>query len=126
MNYSSTSEFDKELKKLTKDWRSLPKDLELVIKTLPLLYVLQGDESETTLQLRHEQFFRTKRATILKTTDDGKEVVKMRLDCVSLGSKDIIRLVFVFDRDAHTITFIELYAKNKKENEDQARIKKYL
>jgi hypothetical protein len=126
MNYNSTPEFDKELKKLTKDWRSLPKDLELVKKTLPLLYVLQSDESATALQLRHVQFFRTKRATILKTTDDGKEVVKMRLDCMSLGNKDMVRLVFVCVQDAHTITFIELYAKNKKENEDQARIKKYL
>lgn len=126
MNYNSTPEFDKELKKLAKDWRSLPKDLELVKKTLPLLYVLQGDESEAVLQLRHEQFFSTKRATILRATDDGKELVKMRLDCVSLGNKDMVRLVFVCVRDALTITFIELYAKNKKENEDQMRIKRCL
>jgi mRNA-degrading endonuclease RelE of RelBE toxin-antitoxin system len=128
MNYNFTPEFSKELKKLAKDWRSLPSDLELAKKALPLLYVLQGDEPEAALQLRREQFFLTKRATILTKTDDGKEVVKMRLDCASLGNKDMVRIVFVAIRDLGNITFIELYAKNSKnkDREDQARIKRYL
>ena len=128
MNYNFTPEFNKELKKLAKDWRSLPEDIELAKKALPLLYLRQGDEPEDALQLRHDQFFLTKRATILKKTDDGKEVVKMRLDCRSLGTKDIVRVIFIAIRYSDNIRFVELYAKNSKnkDREDQARIKRYL
>jgi hypothetical protein len=128
MNFSTTPEFDKELKAFTKKWRSLPNDFVPVRQTLPLLYKCLDGEPETALQLRREQFFNTKRASILTTTTDGKEVVKMRLDCASLGSKDILRLIFVCVRDVDTITFIELYAKNdkNKEREDQSRIQRYI
>lgn len=126
MNFSSTPEFNRELKTLSKKWRSLPNDIEVAKKTLPLMYQLQNNETPDVLQMRRDGFFNNKRATVLQTTDDGKEVVKMRLDCVSLGSKDIVRLVFVCVKSADTIMFVEIYAKNIKQREDQSRIKKYL
>jgi len=126
MNYSTSSEFDRELKTLSKKWRSLPKDLITVKKTLPLLYIIQPDETEESLRLRRDQFFNNKRATIIRTTKDGIEIVKMRLDCASLNNKDILRLIFVFANYGETIEFIELYSKNDKQREDQSRIKKYL
>ncbi|HEV7951759.1 MAG TPA: hypothetical protein VGO98_00060 [Candidatus Saccharimonadales bacterium] len=125
MNFSSTPEFDKELKTLKKKWRSLPDDIDLVKKALPLLYKLQDDESGVELQLRRDQFFNNKRAAILQSTD-GKEVVKMRLDCASLGNKDAARLVFICIKSEDTITFTELYSKSDKNREDTARIKKYI
>jgi hypothetical protein len=126
MNYSTSSEFDRELKTLSKKWRSLPNDFKSVKKSLPLLYTIQPDETDENLRMRRDQFFNNKRATILHTTKDGIEIVKMRLDCASLGNKDMLRLVFVYIMQGDTITFIELYSKNDKQREDQVRIKKYL
>jgi hypothetical protein len=126
MNYSTSSEFDRELKTLSKKWRSLPNDFKPVKKSLPLLYTIQPDETDENLRMRRDQFFNNKRATILHTTKDGIEIVKMRLDCASLGNKDMLRLVFVYIMQGDTITFIELYSKNDKQREDQVRIKKYL
>lgn len=126
MNYSTSSEFDRELKTFSKRWRSLPNDFVPVKRSLPLLYAIQPNETEESLRLRRDQFFNNKRATILYTTKDGTEIVKMRLDCVSLGNKDILRLVFVYAKYGETIEFIELYSKNDKKREDQSRINAYL
>jgi len=125
MNYSASSEFDSELKALSKKWRSLPNDFIPVKKSLPLLYAVQADETEENLRARRAQFFNNKRATILHTNEAGIEIVKMRLDCASLGNKDILRLVFVYAREGNAIKFIELYSKNDKSREDLNRIKKY-
>jgi hypothetical protein len=126
MNYSTSSEFDRELKALSKKWRSLPNDFIPVKKSLPLLYATQPDETEENLRMRRDQFFNNKRATLLHTTEAGIEIVKMRLDCASLGNKDILRLVFVYAKYGETIEFIELYSKNDRQREDQSRIKRYL
>lgn len=125
MNFSTTAEFDSELKKLSKKWRSLKTDFGPIYKTLPLLYSLQGGEKDDDLQFRRDGFLNNKRATILRT-DNVAEVVKVRLDCASLGGKDILRLVFVYIKNVETITFVELYSKNDKQREDQSRIKKYI
>ena len=126
MNYSSAPEFDRELKTFAKKWRSLPRDLEVVKKTLPLLFEQQVDEAPDALQTRRDGFFNNRRAAILSAHDNDTEVVKMRLDCVSLGSKDIIRLVFVCVQSKGSLTFIELYSKNDKQREDTTRIRRYV
>ncbi len=126
MNYNTSSEFDRELKKFTKNWPSLRTDFNPVRKTLPLLYELQENEVEADLKLRRDNFFNNKKAAILKTVENKVEVVKMRLDCASLGNKNLLRFVFVYVKINQTITFIELYSKNDKQREDQSRIKKYL
>lgn len=64
-------------------------------------------------------FFSGKHVAVLKTTSRG-EAIKMRLNVADLGRNDKVRAVFVA-----TIKFVELYAKNDKEREDSARIKKY-
>lgn len=45
--------------------------------------------------------------------------------CASLkgkGSRSGIRLIYAFIEDACSVVFIEIYHKNRKENEDKARI----
>lgn len=123
MNYSQTSEFERELKAFAKKWRSIPDDLKKVQVLIENLYIKQ---KEVDLEAYREGIFNNKRAAILQVTDDGREVVKMRLDCASLGSKDILRLIFVYVKQGDTVTFIELYAKNDKSREDVRRISKYL
>jgi hypothetical protein len=77
MNFKQTPEFKKDLKRLSKKWRSLPSDVEAVYPQIEDLY----GESEGVAEFR-VAFFNGKRATVLYT-NGGVEVVKMRLDCVS-------------------------------------------
>ncbi len=124
MNFEQAKEFQRELKALAKKWRSLPNDLLDAQKQITDLYIGQGDDDKL-LEYR-AAFFNGKRATILTTTPQGKEVVKMRLDCESLGTSDKLRIVFIAIRSDNSIIFIELFAKNQKTREDTQRIKKYL
>ncbi len=128
MIFSTAPEFDRELKNFTKKWRSLKTDFDSVYKTLPRLYEIQPKETVDELKQRRLEFFNNKRATILNDAVAGKELVKMRLDCASLGDKDMLRLVFVFVyiKIAGEIKFIEIFSKNEKSREDIRRIQKYL
>ena len=119
MNFEQTPEFQKDLKRLTKKWRSLPDDIEAAQRDLTPLYVEQ--EGVDIKRLR-ETFFNGKRATILQTAA-GCEVVKMRLDVAALASNSKVRLVFIAVANTQCITFIELYAKNDKDREDAVRIR---
>lgn len=118
MNFEQTPEFQKDLKRLAKKWRSLQQDIKAAQRDLTPLYVAQ--EGIDTKRLR-ETFFNGKRATILQSAE-GYEVVKMRLDVAALNSNSKVRLVFVAVVTENRIVFIELYAKSEKDREDTKRI----
>ena len=120
MNFEQTSEFAKELKSLSKKWRSLPGDLETFQKVVSTLYV--GGNGIPAEQIR-ETFFASKKAAILQSVSNEKEVIKIRLDCRDLN-KDMLRVTYI--RDSGQILLVEMYAKNQKAREDIARIKRYL
>ncbi|MDR1797691.1 MAG: hypothetical protein LBR44_09720 [Clostridiales Family XIII bacterium] len=122
MNFEFAPEFEKEVKALGKRWRSLPKDIENV---KPFIESLYTEQEGVSLEEHRTAFFNNKRATILHRTDCG-EAVKMRLDCVSLGQKDIVRLIFVFIKEGDTVTFVELFSKQDKPREDERRLGRYL
>ena len=122
MNFEQVPEFQKDLKRLSKKWRSLPQDIKAAERDILPLYVEQ--EGIDINRLR-EAFFGGFKATLLTTTPRA-EVVKMRLDVADLGSSDKARIIFVAVKSENTITFIELKKKNEKPREDPKRIKKYL
>ena len=123
MNFDEVPEFAKDLKALKKKWRSLPSDVDDAKLQIEALYgtILQGE----ALKEFREGFFGTKRATILQT-GDGYEVVKMRLDCASLGTDKKTRLVFVAVITENTVRLVELFAKSTNEREDARRLRRYL
>jgi hypothetical protein len=121
MIFEETSEFRKELKALGKKWRSLPDDLEKLTRVIRLLYV--SADGVTPEEFR-KGFFATKKAAVLQSVSEIVEVVKVRLDCRSLGSKDMIRITYI--RKEKRIILLEIYAKNDKNREDIVRIRKYL
>ncbi len=122
MNFDYSPEFQKDLKRLTKKWRSLPRDIESVERDILPLYVEQ--KGVDIIRLR-EAFFGGYKAVVLTTTADA-EVIKMRLDCESLGTNSKTRLIFVAVKTEGAIRFVELYAKNEKTREDPARYRKYM
>ncbi len=123
MNFDQVSEFQKELKRLSKKWRSLSSDIKAAEKDITPLYV---EQEGVDIQRLREAFFGGFKAAVLTTTGDDVEVIKMRLDVADLGRNNKVRIVFIAVRSQNTITLIELYAKNEKNREDQGRIKKYV
>jgi pyrimidine operon attenuation protein/uracil phosphoribosyltransferase len=123
MNYRYSQEFDKDLKRLSKKWRSLPSDVEYSKNKIENLYIKRDD---IDINQYRADLFSTKKAAILPGSTNDIEVVKMCLDVAYLGRSDKVRIIFVTIRSRNEILYIELYAKNEKSREDQKRIKKYL
>ncbi len=118
MNFEQTPEFAKDLKRLSKKWRSLPSDIEYVKPRIESLYTPRED---IDLEQYRSDFFGGKGATILQSAE-GYEVVKMRLDVAALSTNNKVRLVFVAVVTENKVVFIELYAKSEKDREDAKRI----
>lgn len=119
MRFEQVPEFEKDLKRLTKKWRSLPSDLEDVSLQITDLYT----DHERSVEVR-KAFFNGKRAIILQKLENG-EVVKMRLDVASLGNNSV-RIIFIALKQSDRVLFLELFAKNEKPRKDTKRIERYL
>ncbi len=120
MNFDQTQEFVKEFKKFNKKWRSLSEDFEVFKNAVTTIYI---DTNRSSALHVRETFFATKKAAVLRSITESKEVIKVRLDCRDLN-KDMLRVIFI--RIGNDILLIELYSKNEKDREDVGRINKYL
>jgi hypothetical protein len=100
-------EFERELKKLSKKYPSLPSDLEDI---RPILL-----ETRTGIG---------KNFTIISSSPNV-DIVKVRILCESLRSRTI-RLIYASHKDRIEFMYIEVYFKGDKENEERERIQKYV
>ena len=123
MNFSEAPEFQKDVKSLSKKWRSIPTDIEAAKRYVLPLYVEMA--ADVLIEEYRRGFFTGKNATVL-SAGEGYEVVKMRLDVADLGRNDKVRIIFIALKTESGIHFIELYSKSDKEREDSKRIQKYL
>lgn len=123
MNFEQSAEFKKDVKRLSKKWRSLPNDVLVAEKYILPLYQQLADDID--IDEYRKAFFSSKKATIIHASE-GIEVVKMRLDCESLGNNSKTRIVFVMVKTQTKVVFLELYSKSDKDREDRRRIVKYL
>ncbi|HPT08607.1 MAG TPA: hypothetical protein PLE28_02850 [bacterium] len=117
IKYSRASEFEKDLKKLTKRFRSLPEDLLVIEKAVIELYHEKGIDNQSTFQI--PGFFSEK--------NNFWKIKKFA--CKSLkgsGIKSGIRVIYRLQELEKKVLFLEIYFKGDKENEDKNRIKKYL
>ena len=109
-------EFQRDLEKLQRRFRSLSDDLERFIKielnqhhklniSSPWIVRVPG------LSITHPKVYKARRfaCTFLKGT----------------GSRSGIRVIYSYFQDKDRIEFIEIYYKGDKKNEDKERIKKY-
>ena len=119
MNFNETDGFSKDLKRLSKKYKSLPDDLfefKKVISKLPL-----GSGKHFAILRDYEQL----------------KILKARLFCRYLKGASL-RIIYAYNgqdcpiyrnryrESITTVDFIELYFKGNKENEDSERIKEYL
>ena len=107
MNFNELPEFQKELKRLGRKYKSLPGDLQEfrnVVSAIPL-----GNSKHFNIITQTETFY----------------ILKARLFCRYLKHSSL-RIVYSYFEHEQRIEFIELYFKGDKENEDRERIKEYL
>lgn len=120
MNFEYAPEFQKEVKKLQKKWRSLPDDLKAAQNQITSIY----EQAEAQEEFR-TAFFNGKRAAVLYE-NEHIEAVKMRLDVESIATNSKVRILFIAVKDGDTVTFIEMYAKNDKSTHNQKRLNRYM
>ncbi len=112
----SVPDFDRDLKKLCKRFKTLEDDLRIFIeKELYLYYKLHIDNKGvfalTGLEIKKPAVYKAK-----------------EFACRSLSGKGVhsgIRVIYGYYPDIDKIELIEIYYKNDKENEDRDRIFKY-
>ena len=110
MNFLTLSEFDKDLKKLLKKYRSLKSDLEIVKMIL-----------KTKPNERPPFSFRISNLGIETCIIKVKKIA-----CKSLKGKGVnsgLRLVYAYFEIEKKIVFIEIYHKKDQINENKQRIK---
>jgi len=109
MTFDELIEFKKDLKNLLKKCRTLNEDLEVVKKVM-----------EVTPQERPPFSFRIDNLGLETCVIKTKKIA-----CIALkghGVNSGLRLIYAHFEAEQKITFIELYHKNDKENEDKQRI----
>jgi mRNA-degrading endonuclease RelE of RelBE toxin-antitoxin system len=109
-------EFDKDIKKLSKRFRTLEEDLTIFIeKELNLYHKLKIDNKGVV--------------PISGLGIDKPRIYKARkFACRSLagkGAQSGIRIIYAYFEDADKIELMEIYYKGDKENEDRQRIARY-
>ena len=109
-------EFENDLKKLLKRFKTLEDDLNIFIeKQLNLYHKLKIDNKGifqiTGLPIESPKIYKAKKFT-----------------CLSLKGKGVqsgIRIIYAYFEEKDKIELIEIYYKGDKENEDRERISKY-
>lgn len=107
-----TPEFEKDLKQLSKKYRSLPDDLEEFLRVISVQPRGVGKNF------------------VVLTVQGAITIVKARLFCRALKG-NTLRIIYAYIEGVNEIElieieFIELYFKGDKESEDQKRIQEYL
>lgn len=109
IEFDELSEFTKDLKQLLKKYRTLKDDLEVV------KIVLNDEPAESPpLSFRIDNL--GIETCIIKIKKIACKALKGR------GVNSGLRMVYAYFPEEQKITFIELYHKNDKENEDRKRI----
>ncbi len=109
MIFNQLTEFKKDLKNLLKKYRTLNDDLDVVKRVL-----------EVTPDERAPFSFRIDNLALETCIIKVKKIA-----CKALKGRGVnsgFRLIYAYLPDEQKITFIELYHKNDKENEDKERI----
>lgn len=109
IEFDELSEFKKDLKLLLKKYRTLKEDLEVVKLDLN---DEPGESPPFSFRIDHLGL----ETCIIKIKKIACKALKGR------GVNSGLRLVYAYFPEEQKITFIELYHKNDKENEDRNRI----
>jgi hypothetical protein len=117
LTYEMTPEFAKDLKRLTKRYRTLPSDLETLQKAAIELNHLLKIDNQACLEIPG------------CVTDTAAAFKVKKFPCRSLkgkGARSGLRLTYIFIPAEQRILLVELYYKGEQSNENRERILRYL
>lgn len=109
MIFQTLTEYDKDLKRLLKKYRTLTSDIEDVKKVLKV-----SPDPRPPFSFRIEGL--GIKNCVIKVKKIASDSFKGK------GTQSGFRLVYAWFKDEQRIVFVELYHKNEKENEDKDRI----
>ena len=114
INYKTLPEFDKDFKSLLKRFRTLESDFETFKKY--------------TIETFYEQKVPTAAFVPVESFCGEKYISNKvrKFACKSLpgrGSQSGIRIIFIWQKEIRTVTFVEIYFKGDKPEEDRKRLK---
>ena len=107
------AEFERDLKQLTKKFRSLPEDLETFITFSLNLFHKRNQNQDGIEQISGLGIEYPK---IYKATKFSCKALRGR------GAKSGIRVIYAYFPDKDRIEFVEMYFKADQEKEDRAKI----
>ena len=118
INYATITAFEHEFKKLLKKYPSLEKDFATLRRAVIELYHVKNINPNAIFP-------------IPGVGADGKYMaIKVKkFACQYLkgkGANTGLRLIYVYDPAKEQVTFLEIYCKADKANEDRARIKDFI
>lgn len=117
IEYVFTPEFQKDFKSLLRRYKSLEKDFENMKKYTLETFYEQGKPTTAFVPMKD---FCGENYTSNKIRKFSCMTLKGR------GAASGIRVIFVWEEELRKITFIEMYFKADKENEDRVRLTKFI
>ena len=117
-DYEISPGFQKDFKKLSKRFRTLPQDLETAKVNAIELFHIRGIDNRSIFFIPH---FCSEKIKICKLKKFASRSLKGR------GVQSGIRIIYAFfGRQPMKVVFLEIYFKGDKKREDFDRIKQYL
>lgn len=116
IKYETTPEFEKDLKKLQKKFRTLPQDLEVLKKAAIELYHTEKIDNNAVFPIPG---FCNETISSCKVKKFASKSLKGK------GAKTGLRLIYIFSAGESKVLLVEIYHKNIKENEDKDRLGRY-
>lgn len=115
LSYSETDEFTKDFKKLLKRYGTLEEDFQRMKKlTIELLHMMKK-ENDSCFKIPD---FAVEHCVAYK-------VKKFACRCLKGGCKSGLRVIYIYQDELNLVTFIEIYHKNDKSNNDYDRLKRF-
>lgn len=118
MKITKTEEFEKDEKKLTKKYKTLPDDIKGFKKSFLVPYFKNKDDANPNIMVK-----------ISGACGEIFASYKVRrFACKSLkgkGNRSGIRIILIHIKAPEEVLLVEIYLKSDKANEDKARLKKY-
>lgn len=115
MKYNETDSYKKDLKRLLKRFPSLKDDIEIFKKYSIETYFDEKVDTKAFVKIESK----------CNIVYDSYKVKKF--SCKSLknfGNRSGIRIIFIYNKVSKEVTFVEIYFKGDKENEDSERLGK--
>lgn len=116
INFETVSEFDKDLKKLCKKYKTLIEDLEIVKRAAISIYHLENIDNSSIFPITG---FCNKNIISCKVKKFASKSFKGK------GAKSGLRLIYLFIPKELKIVIVEIYYKGNKPNENKERLQYY-